>query len=85
MQVADNGYGIADHLAIQLQDHPQYPVGGWVLGAHVQDHLPLAGNLLRHLGKGIRRYGRHLIAIEILPFYWEIFAQGMTLVPIPGQ
>src|SRR5690606_878847 len=38
VQVADVAVQVHDLFAVQLQDHPEHPVCGRVLGTHVQDH-----------------------------------------------
>ncbi len=46
MQVADDGPGAADHLAFHLELESEDPVGGRVLGPHVDHHALVVGDVV---------------------------------------
>ena len=64
VQVADHRLEVDDLLALELDDQPQHPVGGGVLGAHVDDHdvvLALGRGPGRDLGPVAAAHGHHLV------------------------
>ena len=46
VEVADDRLGPADHLAFELDLEPEHAVGRWMLGAHVDDHALVLGQLV---------------------------------------
>ena len=48
VQVTDDGAGLFDRLALELEDQPEHAVGRGVLRPHVDDDVLVAADLAHH-------------------------------------
>ncbi len=58
VEIAEHRVQVHDPLAVDLEHDAQHPVRGWVLGAHVEEHLAVAERVELRLALGPRRVRR---------------------------